>query len=230
MHYVKQIFGGVPEDWVHERFVRYGRGEFEGPIVSVAKSGKGVKVSASWEYASALVEVLASAGGTLEVKGSVFARRDISGALKDFLAVSKEKKKKGLYSADVVGELDADAFKGLLGMIPDAILLLDASAGRSKVKCKKKPPKPGSGLDESFCTGDYEGELLGKVRNEILFDVSGDFTEARASHKYLIKELVAPAGVSDPAKIRVEAKRKGTIERNTTVDGKEYKKTAVLLV
>jgi len=230
MHYIKQILKGNPDDWVHERFIRYGRGEFEAAILSVKKTGKGVKVSGSWEYASALVEVLASAGGTIEVKGSVFARRDISGALKDFLAVSKEKKKRGRYSADVSGELDADAFKGLIGMIPDALVLADASCGKNRVKCKKKPPKPGSGLDESFCSADYGRELLERLREEFLFDVAGEFTEARVSHKYLIKELVPPAGVSDPAKIRVEAKRKGTIERTLVVDGRESKKTAPLLV
>lgn len=230
MHYIRGLFEGKVEDWVHERFVRYGRGGFEAAIFSVKKTGKGVKVSASWEYAGALVEVLAFAGGIIEVKGSVYARRDISGALKDFLSVSKEKKKRGLYSADVSGELDADAFKGLSGMIPDALILADASCGRNRVKCKKKPPKPGSGLDESFCSADYVGELLGRLREEFLFDVAGEFTEARASHRYVIAELVAPAGVSDPARIRVEAKRKGTIERTLVVDGRESKKTALLLV
>ncbi len=230
MHYVRGVFEGKVEDWVHERFIRYGRGEFAGPTLSVKKTRKAVKVSGSWEYARALVGVLASAGGTIEVKGSVYARRDISGALKDFLAVSKEKKKKSLYSADVSGELDADALKGLIGMIPDALILADASCGKNKVKSKKKPPKPGSGLDESFCSADYGAELLGVVRDEFLFDVDGDFSEARVSHRYIITEVVAPAGVSDPARIRVEAKRKGTIERTLLVDGRESKKTAPLLV
>jgi hypothetical protein len=229
MHYITQIFKGDVEEWVHERFVRYGRGVFDGPVLSIKKTPKALKVSGSWDYATALAGFLGETHGSIQVKGSVFAKRDLP-ELKDFLAVSKEKKKKGLYSADVSGELVADAFVGLLAMAPDAIFLLDASSGKSKVKCKKSLPRPGSGLDEGFCSAEFEGVLLEKVRADFLFDVALDFAEVKVSHRYIIDELVAPKGVSDSARIRVEAKRKGTLERVLEVDGVKLSKTAPLLV
>ena len=231
MHYVKGFFAGAAPEWVHERFVRYGRGSFEGPKITV-KAKKDIKISATIEYSNILAELAAkNADGTVKVSGSVYAKRDLGPALKDFLKVSKSKFGKGLYSADVSGEVSADGFVGLCGMIPDAILLLDVSAGKNKLSCKKKKlPKPGSGIEDSFCTGTFGESALSDVKNELLFDAKVDFSEAEASHQMIIDELVKPAGVTDAARLRIEAKRKGKIKRTLTIDGKKQESEAKLLV
>ncbi len=230
MQYIKQIFEGNVEDWVHERFVRYGKGEFKGPVLTVKKLGKGVKVTGSWEYATGLAVILAGASQTVQVKGLVFAKRDLSQILPDFLSVLKEKKKKSLYNAEVSGEFDADAFKGLYSMIPDAVLLLDVVAGKNKLKSKKKLPKPGSKQIESFCSASFDKTILEAVNSELLFDVSTDYSELVVTHNIFVDDIVPPVGVTDPARIRMEAKRKGKLERIVLVDGKESKSSIELLI
>lgn len=229
MHYLRQVVSGGVDEWVHDRFIRYGKGAFDGPVISAEKKGKAVKVSASWEYATSLLGLFSSLEGGIQVKGMVFAKRNLSGELKDFLKISKEKKGK-LYSAEVSGEIEAEALKGLLLMIPDASILLDATHGKSRLKCKKKLPKPGSGQDDSFASAQLEERLFPLLREEFFFDVEGEFGKIRVSHKYRIDELVPPDGVSDSARIRLEAKRKGTLTRTVEVDGISSTKAYPLLV
>lgn len=64
-------------------------------------------------------------------------------------------------------------------------------------------------------------DALKRLREDVFFDVDGDFTEALVEHRYSILEIVVPVGLKDPARIRVDAKRKGFIERKLTVDGRE---------
>lgn len=230
MHYIKQVMSGEVEDWVHDRFVRYGRGEFEGPSLTVSKKVGGVKVSCSWDYVTAFAGILAETSRDVKIKGSVFAKRDISDVITDFFTVSKEKKKKGVYSADVTGELDADAFKGLMVMIPDATLLVDATSGKNNVKSKKKLPKPGGKQNEKFASANFEDGLIDALRDEFLFDVKGKFTEVSVSHRYIIEDIIPPEGVTDSSRIRLEATRKGKLERTVIVDGRKEKTVCALLV
>ncbi|MFH1788765.1 MAG: hypothetical protein ABH834_05255, partial [Candidatus Altiarchaeota archaeon] len=109
-------------------------------------------------------------------------------------------------------------------------LLFDADSGKGKVRSKKKPPKPGSRVDDNFATADFDSRVAGFLRDEFLFDVSGEFKDVSVSHRYVIEGIVPPDGVSDPARIRVEAKRKGRVDRTVTVDGRETKTSADLLV
>lgn len=230
MHYVKQLFEDDIDDWVHERFVRYGRGMFDGAYLSVKSTGKGLKLSGSWDYAGGLVDILSNSSGSVKLKGAVFAKRDLSDVLSDFFELSKEKKKKSLYSAVVSGEVDCDALKGLVSMVPDAYLLLTGWCGKNKIKAKNKLPKPGGKVKVNFCSASFDSSLTSFVFDEYLFDVEGEFEEATISHKYVVDEIVPPEGVTDPARIRIEAKRKGTIIRKLIVDGKESEKTIHLLV
>ena len=231
MHYVKGFFSGEVPEWVHERFVRYGRGVFNGPRISV-KVRKDVKVSATIEYVNILGELIArNAEGPIKVSGMVYAKREVEPTLKDFFSISKAKSSKGLYSAEVAGEVSGEELTGLCGMLSDAFLLLDVTAGKQKLKCrKKKLPKPGSGVNDSFCTATLDLDALDKLKSELLFDVEGDFREATVSHEITVEDMVKPAGVTDSARIRIESKRKGKIKRTLTVDGVVKEIDAEILV
>jgi len=221
MHYVKEFFSGEVPEWVHERFIRYGRGSFAGPKITV-KSGKNIRVSASIDYANILGELIAkNAGDEVSASGMVFAKRDIEPTLKDFFTVGKSKSSKGLRSCEVTGEVSGDELAGLCSMLPDTFILLDLKSGKQKLKFKKKKlPKPGSKLKDSFCVATLAAGALDELRDELLFGVEGDFEEAVVSHELVIEELVKPDGVTDSARLRVESKRKGRIKRTLTVDGK----------
>jgi hypothetical protein len=139
------------------------------------------------------------------------------------------KNSKGLFSAEAGGSVSGEELVGMLSMMPDATVLFDAEGGASKLKCKKKLTKPGGSPDDAFCAASFTENALDDVKKEILFDLSGDFKEASVSHEITVEELVKPAGVTDPARLRTESKRKGKIKRTLTADGKTTKTETTFL-
>jgi len=224
MDLVGQLFSGNPGGWVHGKFIRYGRGAFDGPEIAV-KVGKAVKVSGSEEYCNAIgFVIVASCPGSFEVSGSVVGKDDFRGLLRDAGIAFKDKSKKGLYSVEVSGEFSSDALNGVYSSAGgvSVLLSLKSAGGRDySLKCKKKLPKPGGKKDSDFFSASLGLDAMKLLVGTVFFDAGGNFTEAIASHKYVITEIVPPAGVADPARIRVDAKRKGVIERKLVVDGKE---------
>ncbi|MCX6695227.1 MAG: hypothetical protein NTU61_02890 [Candidatus Altiarchaeota archaeon] len=212
MNFVKDFFVGSPEDWVHQRFVRYGRGVFDGPVLE-AKVGKVIKVSGSEEYCNIVgFVVVDSCPGLFSVSGSVVGKSDFRGLLKDASVPFKDKSKKGVYTVEVSGELSSDALKKVYLSSGDAAVLLTLKSVGNKdygMKCKKKLPKPGGKKDSDFFTASMGLDALKKLRAEVFFDVPADFAEAGIEHK------------KDPARVRIEAKRKGVIERKVVTDGRE---------
>ncbi|MDD5111581.1 MAG: hypothetical protein PHG85_03475 [Candidatus Altiarchaeota archaeon] len=218
MNHIKDIFLGKSVDYIHNQYTRYGKGTFDGPALAI-KNGKSIKADGSVHYANILGGIIAeSAQGDVNASGSIFAKREI----KIPVDTSGKKTKGDLHSLDVTGTLAADALKMIYTDYPDANILLELSTGAFKLKCKKKPPKPGGGLDEKFCSAILEKEALGKVMDEVLFDAKDkNFKEAEIKHRITIEELVgSPELKKDPARFRREAKRKGRIKRTVTIDGK----------
>jgi len=220
MHYIKEIFLGKPVDYIHGQFTRYGKGMFEGPAL-VVKKGSTIKVEGSIHYANVLGELIAAAADqNLNVSGSIYAKRDI----KIPLEIKNKKAKGDLHTAEVRETIHSDALKMVYNDYKDAYILLELSAdsGGWKLKCKKKPPKPGGGLDEKFCSATLEAKALPAVMEEILFDLKdASFKQAEVKHEIIIDEIVGtPELKKDPARFRLEAKRKGTIRRTLTIDGK----------
>jgi len=108
----------------------------------------------------------------------------------------------------------------------DIFLLLNLECGNCSLKCKQNLPKPGSGKqseDEAemkkvdFCKAVFEKDLS----EEFIWEKK-DFKEAEASHIFVIDELVVPKELeNDYARARIEAKRKGKIIRELTIDGEK---------
>ncbi|MFH0861207.1 MAG: hypothetical protein V1921_08390 [Candidatus Altiarchaeota archaeon] len=218
MNLIKSILEGRSDEWIHQRFTKYGKGEFKGPSVDV-KVSKDVKLSATVDYVTLLEWVAAkNCSDDLNVNGTIIAKEDLKGKI-DAFEVGRTSNKKGVYTAEVSGTIKAEALREAYDRIPGAYFLLNLTSKGCKIKTKTKLPKPGSGPDTGFCTATFDIGALADIKGEIFFDHAGDFREASASHIYIIKELAAPAGVKDPARIRLEAKRKGRIVRTVKADG-----------
>lgn len=232
MQFIKQIFLENTQPWVHKKFVRYGKGEFDGPTLSVKKSKDSVKINASVGYASSLVRIISQTPSDVTVKGSIFAKRDVTDVIGQYIEISKSSGKKGLYSVDVSGTIASGKLDELCDKIPDADFLVDVSAGRQKLKCKKKLPKPGSKIDDGFCSAELSMDSMDFIFDELLFDLEKtDFNEIGITHRYTITELVAPDDIrKDPARFRVEAKRQGVIRRTVTIDKDKKETEHVFLV
>jgi len=223
MNYIKEIFLGKPVDYMHGMFARYGRGTFEGPLLTV-KNGPSIKAEGSVHYANILGQVIAeSTQQEFSVSGAIHAKREIKVPLK----TGKETKKGDIHSVEVKDNMHSDGLKMVYGDYRDAYVLLELSAGKWRLKCKKKPPKPGGSLDAKFCSATLDKTALDEVMEEILFDVRDrNFREAEIRHEIVIEELVGPPELKkDPAKFRTQAKRRGRISRRVTVDGRKTETT-----
>jgi hypothetical protein len=218
MHYLRQLTAGKADDWVHDLFTRYGRGRFDGPVCE-ADVGKDVKFKASVEFATLLCGLTASGGGDFKADGAVYGKRDFRGLL-DGTGVEyddKSKPKKGVFAVQVAGELPGAVVSDLCRKAPYAMALIGLSGAKGKLKCKRKPPKPGGEKDADFVAGSMDSSQLPELSEEVFSGASG-FKKAKVEYVYVIEELLIPAGMG-PEQARVSARRKGKILRTTTVDG-----------
>ncbi len=229
MDFVKQLMTNKHEQWLHDRFIRYGKGEFSGPIVDASASKKGLKINATIEYSNTLCEIIGLNSSEVNVNGTIITRKDSRDFLDGILSVTKYSEKKGVYSGEVSGLLSGEALVGLCRNTPGAYLLLDVKSGKNKLSCKKKLPKPGSEADDKFCSAVLDNACKKAVMEDILFDVNEGFKNCRIEHKYVITELTPPEGVKDPSEIRVKAERKGTVVRKVTTDD-TVKETTVEII
>ncbi|MFZ2456635.1 MAG: hypothetical protein WAX07_09180 [Candidatus Altiarchaeia archaeon] len=229
MDYIKDLItGNANQEHVHAKFVKYSKGTFAGPMISVKKAGNSLKINGSYEYTDTLVGVILKASaGKIMAAGNVFSKNEIKTDL-----ASKSKKKLGVYITEIKGEADAKALLELYNANKEATFYLDLQSGKAKLKTKKKPPKPGSQKDGEFFTSTLDAGMADAVASDVCFDCGKkDYKEMMVSHEFTISELVIPEQYkNDAAKARLNAKRKGTITRKTVVDGAVNETKKELLV
>lgn len=228
MNLIKEIIQGNPdEEYIHRRFIRYGRGEFQGPMIKIKNEGDILKISSSEEYVNSLGWIMTKdSSKEFSVSGSIISKEDISGYLREnSINVSKSAKKKGVYTLPVKGFIPAETLSKIYSEFPSQHIFLDLkpAEGKEGLKTKKKPPKPGSGADQKFCSAALDLSSLKTVMDEFCFDSNtGNFKEIEVSHKYVIKDIIIPEEYrEDYSMARIHSKRKGVIERSLTIDGKK---------
>lgn len=236
MHFLAAIAEGNPPDWAHERFTRYGRGSFPGPKATLKKSGDKLKVTGTVDYATLYGSLLVDPSLVYSVSGKIYIRRDADDALSAAGLDPKKSKKKGsLRTITVKDTIPGKALAGLYEALPDAIFLVNLKATEKSphtLKCKKSLPKPGSAPDAKSCTATLPADRLTDVLKAVYFDLDAtDVKEASLDSTYDIEELVADDDVrKDPARFRLEAKRKGTFTCRITADGTDTVNNHGLLV
>ena len=215
MNFIKKVFEGVKDDFVHNQFVRFGKGEYGGRAVLSLWKTKKIKVKSSFEYANDFVLFVANLEN-LNFKGFIWSKNEIEG-------LSGEKKAgKYIYevsnfTSEQVKEFSEKAY----------YFLLNCDAEEIKLKIKKKLPKPGKGegkVDDKFCQLELDEKYYSKFKEDFFWDVP-EGKKIEIAHKFVITEIVMPkTEEKDFAKIREMALRKGKIIREGEIDGKEYKK------
>ena len=211
------------EDSSHGFFTKYGRGEFNGPVLTV-KQGKGAfKVSGTPEYCSMIGEIIASSASCdFDVKGSIFSKSDFRDDIREIGLDFEDKTKKGYFIANFKSVIEPGLLKPVYQAIPDGYVFLSLKGDKPwSINAGKKPPKPGGKIKETFFKASLGLESLDMLREELLFDVEGDFTEVRIENTYIIDEIVVPSDIKNASEARIHAKRKGKIRRKVTVDGVE---------
>jgi len=214
MNFIKQIFEGRADNSLHYKFVRYGKGEFERLLFTI-KQGKNLRIKTSWDFAADLFGLIAeNTKEALQVSGKIIANRDISEELPCPAEISKRGK---LYTAEINTELTPKELKAIYQKFQKNYILLNVKGSEFKLSVGKTLPKPGKAIKDNFCKATLPIGLL----DEFAFDFDTNFKDAKIVHIIKIDRLIVPPELkNDPAKARLEAKRKGKIIRKITVDEK----------
>jgi hypothetical protein len=160
------------------------------------------------------------------VSGGIITKKDIRPEL-DFEVGMKQFA--GVKTFLINNELSKEQLNNLFMKFPDALFLLSFSTDYGTLKTKVKSPKsakPGKGDNEDikadFCV--FTTDDVNFVK-EFAFDIDSNFKYLKIKHIFNITELVVDEkDKNDPAMARINAKRKGKLERYLDIDGKQVKK------
>ncbi|MBN2014086.1 MAG: hypothetical protein JW778_02800 [Candidatus Altiarchaeota archaeon] len=237
MHFIKEIIQRNPEkEYIHKKFIKYGRGEFQGPIMTIRNEGNMIKISSSDDYVNSLGWIMTKdSRDEFNISGSIISWEDITSHLSENnITVTKSSKKKGVYTLQVKGSVPAENLSKIYSEFPDAQILLDLNPaiGRENLKTKKKPQKLGSGFDQKFCSAVFDIKRLKSVIDEFCFDLTDEeFKGIHITHRYSIGDIIIPEEyMGNYAMARIHAKRKGLLKRTLEVDGKKTEKEHEFIV
>jgi len=217
INFLKKIKEGNVDEITHYKFVRFGPGEFNREEFTV-KRGKNVELKAGFDFADVFMRFLAEhAKSDIEVNGTIVSNnKSLEGKLNELgLEVVAQRGKK--YT--VKGTLSGEQLKNLLDELLGSIVLLNASSGDLSLKTKTSAPKPGS-LKERFCKLKVPATMWDTVKDEFLFFVDKDGKQYSVKYSFHIDTVLVDDALlkSDPARARKEAKRKGVIKLEVSVN------------
>jgi len=225
MNFIKKVFEGKNDEFVHVQFQKFSKGEFRNKALIQAKSSAGkYTLNTTYEFANEFVRDMAEKlwNNKTTVTGAIVSTNDLSGEVE----FQSKKQFMGIKQYGINKEMTGKELISLLDKLPKAFFALSFKTGDSELKIKAKAPKsskPSTKGDEvpkaDFCK-------LITTDKKFAFDFvfEGDFKKAEINHTFLINDIVAQKGETDFAKIRELAKRKGKIIRNATIDGKLIRK------
>lgn len=226
--FIAKIFSGESDNWVHQQFQKFGRGNYTYRALVNAKNSKGnYSVATGAEYVNEVVYSLAEKLGANKAKvtGVIVSTFKLSEMplFHKLLSGVDIKQFAGVKQYVINHELSGTEMMSYLNGFPDAFFALSFSHGGTELKIKAKAPKSAKPSTSEkapvaeFCkikTSDAE------FVKKILFDVH-EFKKAEISHTYLIDEIILAKNTKTPEEMRKLAKRKGKIVRKVIVDGAE---------
>jgi len=194
---------------VHNRFVRYSWGEFDGPVLKATRKGKSITIKASLDYENIIGFLVATTmhSGTNDLEGNITVFEDPADAMKRAVPANKQSQvevdaKKaswilefsGSWTKDEVLKL-YDAFDAIRGYI-----LLSQSSGEdatTSFTVKSKVPQPKKSSKAPKADVDEATETADKISGAIKFStakLANDAASATAFIEALIPDAKQEAG------------------------------------
>ncbi|MFA5888080.1 MAG: hypothetical protein WC852_05215 [Candidatus Nanoarchaeia archaeon] len=222
MNFLKNIFIGKTDASAHGKFVRYGKGEYERLLFEITKGKNNIKIKSSFDFANDFAGIISeNLKETANVSGKIIAPYDFKADISQICEPSAYSKRGKLYTAELSADLSPDMFRRMYEKFSSYFLLLNIKSNDFSLKSGKSLPKPGGAIKPNFCSATLPLALI----DEFAWDVKQEFSKMEIKHILNITEIViSPELRNDPAKARIEAKRKGKIIRILTIDGKETRK------
>lgn len=226
MNTIKKIFEGGVDDYVHSDFLKFGRGEYRNKYLLEGKrQAKNWSIKGGAEFVNFLVKkCLEKVNGPVKITGIIVSTMDLRDEIG--FEIKKTSNFQGIRKNVIDVEVEPAQVLELMEKYPRVFFALTFKGDGFVLRIKAKAPtsgKPGKdregGPIADFCslkTGD------GGIIDDLFFGV-GNFSEVRINHTIVIDDIIYPVNIGDlkPAEIREQAKRKGRIIRNVSVDGVE---------
>ncbi|MEQ9715657.1 MAG: hypothetical protein ACTSSP_10050 [Candidatus Asgardarchaeia archaeon] len=243
MHYITKIIMNKIDEGVHREFVKYGRGEFEGPVLQVNISKNKVTFSGSFGYESLLMDIFVRNLEECDYKisGKIYSHKDYTDFLRNF-GIQPMKSKELLYEVKVETILNKEKLKELISkMLYEEYLFLtitplDKKVARTlKITCKTSFPKPSKSSADVSVALDFvklivppSEEINSIILNEIAPDFKDKITDINKftlRHKIVVTKLEIPPEYKDSSASikRQKAIRIGKLIRTIEFDDSKYK-------
>ncbi len=219
---ILKIFSDEIDLEVHDAFVKFSKGIFQGKYLIECKKQKDLwNIKTSAEFVNFFVRRgLEKLKEPIDISGVIVSTLDLKSNLE--FEFEKIKQFAGVKQIVINSKISPEKIISLMDKFPKAIFALSFSLDNYILKTKAKSPKngkPSTKGDEDvkadFCslkTSDTS------IIDDLFFD-NKSFKEIKIKHTININEIILPEGISDPVKMRGLAKRKGIITRIIKIDG-----------
>jgi len=228
MNFIRKVYEKNADERAHQKFVRYGVGEFEKEEFIIKKGSSFVQIKAGFEYLDVIFELMAGLiKEDVSLNGVIVTKNKITDDLNSLGIEPKKIAGKKYTIQETIGK---DKFRDFVNRFDSCFLLLNLKSGKYSISVKKSIPKPGK-LVEKFVTAKLDLKDFDLIKKEFLFDVDADdFKHASIKHIYIIDEIIIPNEFkNNPEQARLNAKRKGRIIRKIEIDGRASEKEIELL-
>ena len=223
MHYIKDIFEKKESEHSHNKFIRYSKGEFQGPIISLKVQKAGIKLNSSFHLSDEILMLFSDYLGDKEiaVKGVVSWNRDLNPELEasgiKYLKVSKAR---GIFNYKLENDIKLKSFVNTMGKYN---VLLSFKEDDCKVTMKPKFPKPNKEVGADFVKSLFPSSLKDRILDEFCFDCDKkSIKEIEIDNKIIVNDIEYPKDDSMGFdEIRRLARRVGTITRTIVINGGE---------
>ncbi len=223
MNFIKKIFDGKNDEFVHLQFQKFSKGEFRNKALIECKKSAKTTIKTSAEFANELVRIMAQklGGNFAKITGCIVSTNDLTQEIE-----FKEKKQfQGVKRYLIDKQMSGNEIIGLLNKFPKTFFALSFKLENGEeLKIKPKAPKsgkPGKGNESpkaDFCA---LKTLNSEIIESFVFEKS-NFKEAKINHTFLIEKIQIPEKLKDSkdfARIREESQRVGKIIRKAEIDG-----------
>lgn len=222
MHYIRDVFTKTPTEHAHNKFVRYSKGEFVGPLMKVKFMSKNIKLYGSFHFVDELLMLLADYLGNkvIHVKGTLVWNEDLAPQLAKLgIKYSKVTKSRGIFKY----VLDNDVhFKDFVETLSKFNLLVNIKTDEISLVTKTSFPKPNKEFSKDFCKATFPLELADRIKDEFFFDVKDKkIKEVEVKHSIVIDDIHLPKDYTDFEEARQNAKREGKVTREIELNKKE---------
>ncbi|MFW5705123.1 MAG: hypothetical protein ACOCXG_04755 [Nanoarchaeota archaeon] len=224
MHYIKDIFEGKNTQHAHQKFTRYSKGEFVGPLLKIKLGKSQIKMSTSFHLVDELLVLMAEVlrDKVVHIKGSLVWNQDLSPEFAKLgIMYSKVTKSRGIFKYVLDNNVNFADFVTYLGKYN---LLLTIKDGDVSFVTKTNFPKPNKEVAPDFCKVTLPSSMGKRLIEEFAFDIKDKGSkEIIIQNLITIEDINLPKDAANFEEARRLATRVGKLTRVITVDGKELK-------